>query len=170
MNWNYIAGFFDGEGSAWISKDKIGIIAFPNTNKKILKEIKKFINLPSCWYKDKKKPKHKTFYRLVYSRHKDILFIAQKLVNKCIRKEKLLEVIKHSKSKKWSNELWEKLPKEILKKLYINERKSISQISKLFGYKQRSFVWLLLKRYRIKRRNLSKAQKNRYRYRKEAAK
>lgn len=44
MNWDYIAGFFDGEGSIFISKNKRSIIlSIYNINENVLKEIKEFL-------------------------------------------------------------------------------------------------------------------------------
>lgn len=44
MTWNYVVGFFDGEGS--ITKNGSGFrITIVQTNKEVLEEIKKFIQL-----------------------------------------------------------------------------------------------------------------------------
>ncbi len=50
MTWNYVVGFFDGEGS--ITKNGSGFrITIVQTNKEVLEEIKKFIQLGGVLWK-----------------------------------------------------------------------------------------------------------------------
>lgn len=77
MNWNYISGFFDADGSITMSntgrsKNKSVVLSFHNTEKIILEEIQKYIYLKlghkgfiSC--KPAKKETHKDSYDLKYT-------------------------------------------------------------------------------------------------------
>lgn len=43
MNWPYIAGFFDGEGTAMLCSKSFRV-AIPQTNKQVLQEIQRFLH------------------------------------------------------------------------------------------------------------------------------
>ncbi|HPA25214.1 MAG TPA: LAGLIDADG family homing endonuclease [bacterium] len=69
MTWNYVAGFFDGEGS--ITKNGSGFrITIVQTNKEVLEEIKKFIQLGGCYGNYKKKTTLERLLGLLYSQPK----------------------------------------------------------------------------------------------------
>jgi hypothetical protein len=53
MNWDYVAGFFDGEGCAIIREHKRNFVTaeleFSNTNRPVLDEIQSFIGVGKIW-------------------------------------------------------------------------------------------------------------------------
>ena len=58
MDWSYIAGFIDGEGSIILSEGRVKI-AVPNTNINVLNEICKFIGVGNVNVYNLKNPEWK---------------------------------------------------------------------------------------------------------------
>lgn len=94
MNWDYIAGWFDGEGSVHFKKrERQYMLSFPNTDYNVLKEILNFfsnlkindINITN--YKPHGNKNYKIMYRLIISRQKDVITILWYLKEKCITKK-----------------------------------------------------------------------------------
>lgn len=85
MDWNYIAGFFDGE--ATISKSgKRRRIGITQTNKQVLEEIKRFTKVGNVLVLKKRKSHWKDAWLYYVSSQKDVLFFLNKISNKLIVK------------------------------------------------------------------------------------
>ncbi len=57
MDWNYIAGFFDGEGSILKHDPTNYRISIPQTNEEVLQKIKTFSNMGNI-FKTRKRKEH----------------------------------------------------------------------------------------------------------------
>ncbi len=66
MNWSYVAGFFDGEGSVRLTQRKV-ILTIANTNKHVLDEITKFVGYGKVYSDRRKKIKPKWNRAYVYA-------------------------------------------------------------------------------------------------------
>lgn len=106
MNFEYIAGFFDAEGSVYFKdrtfKDgytrKVISLQFINTNEFLLKEIQKFLNA-GYTYERKFKGNHfgkKPIYAFYVYKKEDVIRIAKELLNfSLIKREKLIELFNY---------------------------------------------------------------------------
>ena len=129
MNWDYIAGFVDGEGSILIPQNKRVKISIYNTNRESLEEIKNFIGYGTIRFVDRNPGKWKPsgIYSITNSR-KIILPILEELKDRCIiKKEKINEAIEFIKEKKWYRDKYVDI--QLIKKLR-NEGKSYREIAK----------------------------------------
>lgn len=110
MNWNYIAGFFDADGSVLILHDKrrdktYFQLSFANTNIEVLERIKKFIKTGNI-YRDAKKPNCKQGYNLKIPKHQAVRRIARELIPRTIiKKSKLISAVEAIKARKWHHNL-----------------------------------------------------------------
>ena len=114
MNWDYIAGFIDGEGSIIIKPPRVRIY-ISNTNSEVLKKIHEFVG-EGFFYENKRilKPNWKKQYGWGVHDHKKVLKILKKLRKKIyIKRDKCEEAIKYIESKRWQGNY---LSKEELKK------------------------------------------------------
>jgi len=106
MNWSYITGFFDGEGSAMMSTKNYQVsISFYNTHLATLQSIQEFIGCGRIGWIDRKTKQHgiKRQYILRISDHLDVLKLAKSLIGESIIKTEVLKkLIDHIESKKWN--------------------------------------------------------------------
>lgn len=106
MNWNYIAGFFDGEGSVVIQKNRAKylriIITVPNTDLNVLQEMKEFTNLGNI-YKVTKRQEHwkDAWVWIIQRRFEVIHFIDTIKKYTLVKKEKLIKAKKEMSNYKW---------------------------------------------------------------------
>ena len=145
MNWNYLAGFLDGEGSIIINPPRVRLY-ISNTNKKILDEIKEFVKCGSVYevnMKNKNK-KWKKQYGWTIGFHRDVLRILKNLRSKLVVKRELCEkAITYIENKRWHKFY---LTKEELMKY--KELKSSRKLAKELGVSQFS-VLKYLKKYNL---------------------
>ncbi len=93
MNWSYIAGFFDGEGS--VAHNGIGFrISIPQTNEEVLKSIRNFVGFGFI-IKIKKRKKHwKDCWTYYIASKKDVYcFLQQILPHLIVKKDIALEAM-----------------------------------------------------------------------------
>lgn len=121
MNWNYISGFFDADGSISVvknrSRNKTIQISFHNTELNILNDIQRFIfdklnNKGFISIKPAKKPTHSDSYELKYS-YKKGYEVACKLNSIHPKKKHRINVYKKiqevtPRNGKYSDEMLEK--------------------------------------------------------------
>ena len=102
MNWDYVAGFIDGEGSIIIKPPRVRMY-ISNTNKEVLEDIKKFVNCGSVFeVKRKLRGNWKKQYGWTVCFHQDVLRILKNLKDKLIIKQKLCEkAIFYIENKRW---------------------------------------------------------------------
>jgi len=96
MNWEYIAGFFDAEGTLWI-KGHYTHFQIVNTNRKVLETIKNFIGFGNLYIRTFRGNHwgEKKIYVYQVCKKTDVIFIAKNIVKYClIKREKLLELFK----------------------------------------------------------------------------
>ncbi|HEC64561.1 hypothetical protein LCGC14_1307020 [marine sediment metagenome] len=135
LNWNYIAGFVDGEGSI-IVYEKRGKVIFQisNTDLKILESIKNYIGFGYIRVSHRNPEKWKPQGVYVVSRHEDVEKILKKLKGKIIVKnERLNNALFFIKNKNWER----KIPLDIKKiRKMQKEGKSLIKIANEFGVGQ----------------------------------
>lgn len=109
LSWEYLAGWFDGEGSAFRDTNtRTFILAFGNTDYEVIKSIRDFLNSKVAIVRRKidlkRTPKGKPFYSFTIRAKNMVLPIAEELAPRCItKKAKLLEAIEHIRThpNKW---------------------------------------------------------------------
>jgi len=110
MNWDYVAGYFDGEGCAGFyhhpKGTKFAQLIFSNTNLESLQAIHAFLGHGYI------RPKHnkssgfgvKLMYELRIGHHEDVLRIAKTLAPlTIIKRQRLLELISEIEAYPWQN-------------------------------------------------------------------
>ncbi len=143
MNWNYLAGFVDGEGSIILKPPRVRIY-IGNTNKEVLDKIKDFVNCGRVYEinMENKSKKWNKQYGWTIANHQDVLRILKELENKLIIKKQLCEKsIKYIEDKRWYNFYLSK--EELIKLIYL---RSSRKIAKKLGVSQFS-VLKYLKKY-----------------------
>lgn len=101
MNWDYIAGFIDGEGSIVNTQNRV-IISISNTHIGVLNEIKKFIGCGhiSVYHYNPQKWKPSGAYKI--GKHEEVLHVLENIEDRLIiKKKKAKDTIKFINSKKW---------------------------------------------------------------------
>ena len=137
MNWDYLAGFLDGEGSIIIKPPRVRIY-IANTNRKVLEEIRELVACGTVYdINMKNKKKHwSNQYGWTICFHQDVLKILKKLKNKLIIKKDLcLQAIKYIEEKRWQKFYLSKIELENLRHLgssrKIAKKLGVSQFSVL---------------------------------------
>jgi intein/homing endonuclease len=91
MTWDYIAGFFDGEGSITIKEHRVRI-ALPQTSFGVLHDIKKIAGVGSIFKVTKRKSHWKDSWVYYIAKQKDILYFLKKIERKLILKQSLAKI------------------------------------------------------------------------------
>lgn len=128
MNWDYVAGFLDGEGSIIIKPPRVRLY-ISNTDLNVLIKLKEFMNYGRV-YEIKRKNNHgwKRQYGWELGNHKSCLKVLKKLKNKLIiKREKCAEAISYIENKRWQGDY---LSKNELKKF---KNLSYRKIAKKLG-------------------------------------
>jgi len=146
MNWQYIAGFFDGEGSI-ILKNGRSRIAIVQTNKPVLESIKKFTKCGNIFEVTKRKPHWKDCWVYSISCKKDIynflrkitpyLFVKKELAEKGILQLKK-ELIKMEERKK--KYIYRKHMAKLLRKKGLSYRAIGKELSMDWGHARRMIL------------------------------
>ncbi len=145
MNWDYLAGFLDGEGSIIIKPPRVRLY-ISNTNKKVLEDIRKFVNCGKVYdiSMKNKSEKWSKQYGWTICFHKEVLKILKNLREKLIIKKELCErAISYIENKRWQGHY---LSKEELVKY--KQLKSSRKLAKELGVSQFS-VLKYLKKYEL---------------------
>jgi len=137
MNWDYLAGFLDGEGSIIIKPPRVRLY-ISNTNKKILDEIRDFVRCGTVYeinMKNKSKKWNKQ-YGWAICFHKDVLRILKNLKGRLVVKRELCEsAISYIENKRWQKYYLSK--KELMK---YKKLKSSRKLAKELGVSQFSVL------------------------------
>jgi len=148
MNWDYLAGIFDGEGSIMYKPNGGVCFQISNTNREVLEEIKKFLKGGYIRFYDRKPGVWKPAGVYIITDHVKVLKILNKLKTRTIIKQtKVKEKINFIENKVWRN--------DILKINLIKARKlkkeglSYTQIGKELGI-TRQWAWMMLNDYKPK--------------------
>ncbi len=129
MDWIYIAGFFDGEGSI-THNSGIGFrVSIPQTNEQVLNEIRDFTRLGSVIKITKRQPHWKDCWVYAIANKKDVLHFLNKITPYLIVKKGLsLKVIAELKQ--------QLIDIEIKKKIH-DKRKHEAKLLRLKGWDYR---------------------------------
>jgi len=97
MNWDYIAGFFDGEGNINIVKNQVkrshGIqLRLYSSDEKVLLEIKNFLRKGQM-YKVKRFPATNYIYELTITKKKNVQFFLKNILNRVIIKRTIVKYV-----------------------------------------------------------------------------
>ena len=145
---NYIAGFFDGEGSVFLRKNQKEVgLHFCNTNKDVLDAIKYSLGMGNVYFHHYK---NRQYYTLQIGKHQHVLKIARELVNRTIVKKSALQnLIDFIQKKNWVYERSDvDLQKEPLIDLYIKKGFGCRRIANMIGCST-SLVLKKLKEFEI---------------------
>lgn len=160
MNWEYLTGFFDGEGCCNIYKDRHVFIQISNTDLRVLKEIQDFLKAGKI--RSKQRERKKLCYDLIIHRWQDCLRIAENILPYSIVKHQALkEFITQIKSRKRrivKPYTYPKFSSEELRELYLNQKLGCQEIAKNVGSNSRQAIWRALKKHGIPTRNNREAQ------------
>ncbi len=107
MNWNYIAGFFDGEGSVHVRPNGTGaVLAFYNTNRRVIEEIQSFLGAGVIREMPQKNPRHRTLYSLNIVAHDELLRVTSELVRySFMKRDQLNGVLSFIKGRSWGRNI-----------------------------------------------------------------
>ena len=119
MNWDYIAGFFDGEGCAGIYKrsenNRVILVHISQKDTSILEELSKFLNDRGIDNSIRPTGKDRSCSRIVINKVGAVYMFITAIKEKVIVKKKRCdEMIKYIEEKKWSGWLTEKEKREIV--------------------------------------------------------
>lgn len=148
MNWDYLAGFIDGEGSIIIKPPRVRLY-IGNTNKEVLNKIRDFVKCGSVYEVNmkNKSEKWKKQYGWTICFHQDVLRILKNLRTKLIIKKELCEkAINYIENKRWQKyylskgelERWKHLnsSRKIGKKLGVSQSSVLKYLKKYNLYKK----------------------------------
>ena len=104
MNWSYVAGMFDGEGSIVPVAKQSYKITIASNNTEVLECIKEFLACQGIysWISERrhKNPKHATGYSLCLSKSEYVrTFIKSTLPDLIIKKQKVTDALEHITTK-----------------------------------------------------------------------
>jgi predicted DNA-binding protein YlxM (UPF0122 family) len=156
INWSYVAGFFDGDGSISFSKtQRQWLITIINKNKEVLSQIQKFIKFGKIYSYD--------VNRLQIHMMNIPLFINNILDESIVHKSKLIKSFDELKDREWyPNYKLKKFSKEelklLLEKMYYKDKLSIRKIAQGFGVTYNA-IFRYFDEFKIGRRNYSESQK-----------
>ena len=164
IDWGYVAGYFDGEGSIRVKHYSIELV-FANTNSDSLREIQRHIGggYIRSRTRSKTKPHWKQLHTLEISDH----YLAERVLENikpfCIIKAApVAKALDFIHSKQWRNHK-RITPQELetIRSAYWDDRKTLTQVASAFGFKHESYVRNLLKKHGIPTRTISQSRSNR---------
>ena len=138
MNWDYVAGFFDGEGSVLVrtAGRKAVALSFANTNREVIEAIQEFLQVARV-HTHRPNTTRKSYFELRPQDHRVCLQIARQLVPRCIvKRNDLLNLIRFVERNEWAKRgedyRWHReLDQAKLQQLYLERRLSIYQIAEM---------------------------------------
>ena len=99
MNWNYIAGFFDGEGNIHITKSRVVRIFIYRNTVEVLEEILYFLEKYNLSCKIKLR-RNRNCYQLQIIKRDSVEIFLSYMIKRCIvKKKKVQEAIQFLKNK-----------------------------------------------------------------------
>ncbi|MDD4439532.1 MAG: LAGLIDADG family homing endonuclease [Tissierellia bacterium] len=141
---DYIAGWFDGEGTVHFSKqEKHYLLSFPNTDLKVMEEMNEYfkkwfeISVEITNYHPIRKSDgayYKITYRMMITRQKDVIRILEYFKDKCITKKELSQIAYDYEinNPRRSNQSWTEEDKKYLIENYKGYG-DVVKIAKYFG-------------------------------------
>lgn len=161
MNLDYIAGFFDGEGSAisYINSKYLTFrIDIANTNRDVLEKIREYLGFGRV-HKSRDTSAGNAVFHFYAGAHEDVLRFIELVFSRCfIKKEKLKEMRKMILEKNWGKRNWiNPSEKENIRKMYWGEEKSLKEIGKVYDCSGNT-IGYFMKKYGIPRRSFREAK------------
>lgn len=167
MDWGYVAGYFDGEGTAFVgriegSRPNRCSLSWANTHRESLEAIQVFIGCGSVRaHGGNSKPSHyKPSYSLLVSRRLDMMRVANAMLpHVIIKRDKLIELLARIEKRKDQSITWGNLVRagtEEIRRLYWDEGLNLYEIGERFGVSW-SGVKLYMRRHDIPQRTRSEA-------------
>ena len=142
MNFDYIAGFFDGEGCVtYFGKEKSYIrVSMSNTNLEVLKDIHNFLGVGRINQNIKATPKHKACYNLVINKRADARKFLTEMHNKVIIKRVAVEQALQFLGKQYLSETYPHAPPSRLLTMFVQDEylEGLDNLVKAKKYPNRS--------------------------------
>ena len=149
MSWEYVAGFFDGEGCITFNKNNIIRIIFTQKEALVLDIIDKFLYQNDIRSKSNY-IKLSGCINLCINRHLDQLVFLTKIIDHLIvKKSKAIEALKIIKNRKYQNEHYT-LKEERLIKLFRERNMAYKEITEKLGRRDLTGVYYFCKKNNIK--------------------
>jgi len=169
MNWDYLAGYFEADGSiTWRKEIRYGKkvitgakLAITSCDRDVIEKIAEFLNLP-CYHLERKKHGWQDTYTVATSNRKKLEWIIPELLKRTFmerKKKKLKEVLEWYKKHEPYRDSKRKRLIEKIKKLYWDDGMTMTEIAEKLGFKQASCISYYFTRYKIPKRNNSEAMK-----------
>ncbi len=145
MNCSYLGGFFDGEGTVYETKNKVRI-SIPQTDYKVLENIKMFVGYGNIYKTKKKKTIHKDAWCYMITNMEGVLYFLNLIKDDVIVKKDIVDYyIKSLEIKK--EELLNKTTNREIEKNIVNELKnsglSYRKIEKIMGFSRQKVCRLI---------------------------
>ena len=149
MNWDYVAGYFDGEGTVCQHNCTL---EFYNTNKESLDVMRGFIGFGVVEVKKQRPGNWLVAYRLRITNHEKVLQVIRELEPRCIvKRERLATLRTKIEGREWQRYNEVKFSSDELRRLYWAEGKSVRAIA-ILGGNGKSSIESALRRNGIPRR------------------
>jgi len=172
MNWAYLAGFFDGEGSVYFPKKRFGHVSpqldIVNTNHQVMLSIKRYLDRKLTKTirieRQARSGNHKDIWRIRITNHNDVLFICKKLIKYSIVKRDIIsKAIDFIENREWNFHPPRKaltLDKNLLYHLYWEQKLSVPKIAKQFRVGE-TLIYRRMEKFGIPRRSFSELKRDR---------
>jgi hypothetical protein len=170
LSWEYVAGFFDGEGCARETTRNAYMLQFTNTNLQVLEEIRKFVQAGNInELRRKANPRHlKCYNLLVYSRRHVVRIAKEMMPHLIVKKDKIQAIIAVLESRRFRSDKPTTADAEfadVVNRLYWGEDISTTQIAKKFNLNPKTIrAFMRRNNIRIRQgREMAKARAKHYR-------
>jgi hypothetical protein len=163
MEWAYVAGYFDGEGTIVRRRMDRGYqLEITNTDLRSLQQIQRFVGAGSIRQRTRRNmsPRHRPAYRLGIYRRKDAVRLCRAtLPYLIVKKDKARFLLDTVENQRFSSDLPTKTDPDFMSKvrhLYWDRKCSLSEVAKILGVNAMTLLHFMM-RSGIPRRSRSEA-------------
>lgn len=140
MNWDYVAGFFDGEGTAGVYHDRgrtrqVWTLAWFNTHLPTLEAIQAFMGVGRITLRTSRPIATKPFYQLAITDVANAKMVIAELIPRCITKrDGLVKIEELIRDKRPTQSIESRgVTPEIARRMYCDEGMSLKRMSRETG-------------------------------------
>jgi hypothetical protein len=149
MNWDYVAGFFDGEGSLTFIRKRRGHALrwqVANTNHEVLTRMQSFLGCGHIYTKQVDARMTKPLYNLSVFKLRDVSEILKHLSNRCVVKQQVVrDTIRRMETESGKNHRISLVKPEEAAILYEELGRRISAVAKHYGVSHGAMKRFMLK-------------------------